>query len=542
MNSPNKKISWYRERLPALHDSINAPELILLHGWANTSEIWRPWLPLLRRRANVTLLDLPGFGRSPFQPNLDIDNLLAQLSDYVPEKSALLGWSLGGMLMAEFTLRYTQRCAALITIATNACYVARPDWSHAQPLDHFEKFRALIQSDALNQVRRFQGLQFFGDDRERELLRFFRGVKQPIATPEALLWGLDLLGSLDIRAALKASHIPGLHIFGNNDALVPIASADNVAELVPHHWVTGVAGTAHVPFFSQPELCWQHLDRVFFEARLLKRLQPSARIKQAVALSFSRAASTYDAVADLQRHVANQLITQLQAHLPESIDGPLLDIGCGTGTVTQQLAHKREVIALDFAEGMVRFASEQAREKNLNADIQWLCGDAENLPLPASSVGAIFSSLAVQWCENLAAVFAEMARILKPGARASIATLGPHTLHEMRDAWAAVDQHVHVNPFLDRVEIEAAIESSGLRIANWDEEIVTLEYTELRELTRELKALGAHNVNTGRPAGLTGRERVRAFAAAYETQRNGDDKLPATYQVWYLNLENKTNG
>jgi malonyl-CoA O-methyltransferase len=109
----------------------------------------------------------------------------------------------------------------------------------------------------------------------------------------------------------------------------------------------------------------------------------------------------------------------------------------------------------------------------------------------------------------------------------------------MRCAWAAVDQHVHVNPFLARAEIESAIKMSGLQIASWDEEIVTLEYAELRELTRELKALGAHNVNSSRPAGLTGRERLRAFSAAYETQRNAAGKLPATYQIWYLNLENK---
>jgi len=65
-----------------------------------------------------------------------------------------------------------------------------------------------------------------------------------------------------------------------------------------------------------------------------------------------------------------------------------------------------------------------------------------------------------------------------------------------------------------------------------------LEYAELRELTRELKALGAHNVNSGRPTGLTGRERVRGFQRAYELQRNSAGKLPATYQVWYLTLEN----
>jgi malonyl-CoA O-methyltransferase len=63
-----------------------------------------------------------------------------------------------------------------------------------------------------------------------------------------------------------------------------------------------------------------------------------------------------------------------------------------------------------------------------------------------------------------------------------------------------------------------------------------MEYADLRELTRELKALGAHNVNAGRPGGLTGRRRMQQFMAAYETQRNTRGLLPATYQVWFLQL------
>jgi malonyl-CoA O-methyltransferase len=58
----------------------------------------------------------------------------------------------------------------------------------------------------------------------------------------------------------------------------------------------------------------------------------------------------------------------------------------------------------------------------------------------------------------------------------------------------------------------------------------------LRELTRELKSIGAHNVNSGRPDGLTSRARLQRFSAAYETQRDAAGFIPATYQVWYLRI------
>jgi malonyl-CoA O-methyltransferase len=64
----------------------------------------------------------------------------------------------------------------------------------------------------------------------------------------------------------------------------------------------------------------------------------------------------------------------------------------------------------------------------------------------------------------------------------------------------------------------------------------TLYYDRLSELTRELKALGAHNINTGKPEGLTGRARLFAFKTAYEIFRVAQG-LPASYDVIYLTVQ-----
>jgi len=147
-------------------------------------------------------------------------------------------------------------------------------------------------------------------------------------------------------------------------------------------------------------------------------------------------------------------------------------------------------------------------------------------------VDLLFSSLAIQWCENLPALFGEMQRILKPGGRAFLSTLGPRTLHELKSAWQTVDGYTHVNRFLPATLIQQAQADAGLSARAFNTEDRVLQYEQLRELTHELKALGAHNVNSGQSAGLTGRRRLQQFRQGYETfRRNG--KLPATYEVYY---------
>jgi malonyl-CoA O-methyltransferase len=65
-----------------------------------------------------------------------------------------------------------------------------------------------------------------------------------------------------------------------------------------------------------------------------------------------------------------------------------------------------------------------------------------------------------------------------------------------------------------------------------DMEVVTLTYADVRELMRDLKAIGAHNVTLGRPAALTGKSLLAKVARNYEAARR-EGRLPATFEVIY---------
>ncbi|MEB0048038.1 MULTISPECIES: malonyl-ACP O-methyltransferase BioC [unclassified Pseudomonas] len=252
--------------------------------------------------------------------------------------------------------------------------------------------------------------------------------------------------------------------------------------------------------------------------------------KRHVAASFSRAAASYDSVAELQRDVGSQLMSRLPSGFSP---GCWLDLGCGTGYFSRALEAnfpRGHGLALDIAEGMLNHA------RPLGGASHFIAGDAECLPIRHSTCDLIFSSLAVQWCADFSSVLSEAYRVLKPGGLFAFASLCAGTLYELRDSWRHVDGRVHVNRFREFSVYQQLCAASGLKVASLQTCPHVLHYPDVRSLTHELKALGAHNLNPGRPGGLTGRARILGLIEAYEQFRQAQG-LPATYQVVYAVLE-----
>jgi malonyl-CoA O-methyltransferase len=248
----------------------------------------------------------------------------------------------------------------------------------------------------------------------------------------------------------------------------------------------------------------------------------------AVRRSFDRAARSYDEAAALQAEVRGRLLERLDYVSLEP--GVILDVGCGTGHSSRALKDRfprARVIALDIAEGMLAEADKRQSWRRRFARV---CGDAARLPLAGGSVDLVFSNLTLQWCPDLDAAFAEFRRVLRPRGLLNFTTFGPGTLVELREAWAHADGHTHVSRFADMHELGDGLVRTGLAEPVMDVERLTLAYADVLGLMRDLKAIGARNAATSRSRGMTGRGRLRAMQAAYETRRLGG-VLPATYEV-----------
>ena len=265
---------------------------------------------------------------------------------------------------------------------------------------------------------------------------------------------------------------------------------------------------------------------------MASRVVPKDEIRRA----FDRAAATYDSAAAVQREICHRL-ADFAAPQPRSTEPVrrVLDAGCGTGyglDLLARLCPQATLIALDFAPAMLARLAAAGPE---HARPVPLCADLEALPLAGGSIDAVWSSLALQWCEPALAL-GEFARVLRPGGEAWLATLGPRTLWELRDAFATVDDAAHAIRFHPAEHWIAEAVAAGFEPIADDNFPVFAVAPALRQLLRDIKSIGAHSLGAQRRREPLGRAAWKVLETRYETHRRNDDLLPATYDLILLAL------
>lgn len=247
--------------------------------------------------------------------------------------------------------------------------------------------------------------------------------------------------------------------------------------------------------------------------------------RQHIRRHFNKAAQSYQSGANLQQQVALDLLALLakKTQTPDE-HRRLLDLGSGPGWLHPQLKeHCSELWAADLSEAML------AEAETLGLASRYIQADAAALPLPAQSVGCIFSSLMLQWCPKPEAVFAECYRLLQPGGQLYLSTLVADSMAEFQQSWAQVDNQPHQLDFLPAQQLFNAVEAQGFSCQS-EQLTYQLFYPDVLHLSRSFKQIGANFVAGRKDTGLGGKKRWAAFASAYEKFRTAQG-LPLSYQV-----------
>lgn len=246
--------------------------------------------------------------------------------------------------------------------------------------------------------------------------------------------------------------------------------------------------------------------------------------KNAIAEAFGKAATTYDKHAEFQRDVGHRLLDKL----PTDLSGlKVLDLGCGTGYFSEQIAKRgAEVVCADLSIGMLK-AAEQRCGSSVALYQQ---ADAEQLPFEDGCFDIVFSSLALQWCDDLSSPLKEMKRVTAADGCVIFSTLLDGSLFELEKSWSKIDAHQHVNHFITINQVKIALAQSSCTAHQLDLPTITVWYDTTFELMRDLKGIGANHVS-GRSQGLTSRRMLQLVEREYREFKNHQGFLPATYQV-----------
>ncbi|WP_419926270.1 ubiquinone/menaquinone biosynthesis methyltransferase [Candidatus Poriferisocius sp.] len=97
----------------------------------------------------------------------------------------------------------------------------------------------------------------------------------------------------------------------------------------------------------------------------------------------------------------------------------VFDLACGTGDLCRDLeAAGLEPVGFDLSSGMLKAAQRRRESGRLNAPM--VLGDALRLPVRAGSVDGITCGFALRNVVDLDGLFAELARVVRPGGRVSL--------------------------------------------------------------------------------------------------------------------------
>lgn len=224
------------------------PELVLLHGWGMSSDIWLELAERLTEHFHLTLVDLPGLGRSQNVPEPYTSTAVVELlAEVVPASAAWLGWSMGGQIATAFAQRFPERVQKLVLVASNPCFVARDDWSAAMAENTHQAFEDGLAIAEAKTLTRFLMLQTQGGAEAKPILKKLK-MLQAENQHTAALQSLSILRE-DMRAALAGLSCPVLQLFGEKDNLVPVAAAEACAALTGQS-VKIYPEAGHLPFIS----------------------------------------------------------------------------------------------------------------------------------------------------------------------------------------------------------------------------------------------------------------------------------------------------
>lgn len=230
--------------------------LVMVHGWAMHTGVWRSFAQQLGQHHQVICIDLPGHGRSEALESFTLDAVSCALLQAIPvERFDLLGWSLGATVAMAMAERAPERINNLLILAGNPHFVKASDWPGVKA-ETLEGFAELLKTDLTQTLMRFLALQVNGLSHGKQLLQTLKQAVQECPAPETkvLQAGLHVLKHSDLREFVLRKHLPIKMIMGDRDTLIPVDCAERIKQINANVDIQILKGAGHAPFLSHPDV------------------------------------------------------------------------------------------------------------------------------------------------------------------------------------------------------------------------------------------------------------------------------------------------
>jgi malonyl-CoA O-methyltransferase len=216
--------------------------------------------------------------------------------------------------------------------------------------------------------------------------------------------------------------------------------------------------------------------------------------KHQVADHFGHAVSTYNYAAIVQQDCAKGLVKILQDYCDQIPPGVILEVGCGTGFITQELVnyfpdHPLEIT--DISLDMLEFCQRHLHFPSpCSQPISFQVMDGESLSVSSANYAAIASGFVIQWFEHPVKSLQKMTATLKPGGILVVSFPSDRSFPEWRQMCQQLDLPFTANILPNVQELCQQLVSNSIKCIEYEKKIV-LRYKNAIAFFKSLKLIGA---------------------------------------------------
>lgn len=220
---------------------LGSEPLVLLPGMMCDARVFAPQIEALSARVPVTVAPLLGGER--------IESIAAHILTMLPERFALAGLSMGGIIAMEILRRAPARVSRLCLMATTPLAETPAQAAEREPLIVGARTGRL--AEMLEKALPAECLAP-GPGRS-EILNTVRKMGLTLGSDAFVAQNRALQRRMDQQAAARRCHVPALILCGEYDRLTPVKRHELLASLIPQARLEIIGGAGHLPSLEQPE-------------------------------------------------------------------------------------------------------------------------------------------------------------------------------------------------------------------------------------------------------------------------------------------------
>ncbi len=240
----------------------DGPPVVLLHGFGGCWQNWLTTIPRVARARRVLAIDLPAFGASSVPRDVLTPSYYARVVDELCEglglgAVVLVGNSLGGLVATIVAGRFPERVAHLVLVApVGGSHVARVALEAGPKILALQADRLLRRTPLRSREHPLATLVHAPREMPPALLRaaLLPGAGKPGLPLAAIGIGLQGARHANLDGLLRRITAPTLLVWGREDRLVPVRTADAFARRLDDPRLVVLDDTGHVPQLERPRV------------------------------------------------------------------------------------------------------------------------------------------------------------------------------------------------------------------------------------------------------------------------------------------------